>query len=232
MMRHHVTSMETMGRYRFPELPEEGIRVTYDRTTALAREDVTFLTWENPMVTQAIDLITSDVLGNSCITVIKHPSFKRGTLLIESFHLVESVAPGYLQLDQYLPAQMVRSLLLPDGTNLADKFSYSSFQKEQINADSEALYKIVRTQSETLRSLLEVASETAEAYLREAVSSALQNMTTTLDDEISRLYQLAEINPNIRQEEIDYLTSTKTALGEYIKKANCRLDSIRVLITS
>lgn len=232
MARHHVASLETQGRYRFPELPEEGVRVTYDRATALSREEITFLTWENPMVTQAIDLITSDVLGNSCITVIKHPAFKRGTLMIETLHLVESVAPGHLQLDQYLPAHVIRSLLLPDGTNLAGKFEYRSFQEEQITVNSDALIKIIQSQLAPLRSMLASANEAAETYLKEAVSAALVTMETQLDNEISRLHQLAEINPNVRQEEIDHFISIKAALAIYIKKANCRLDAIRVLITS
>lgn len=232
MTRHHVASLETHGRYRFPELPEEGVRVTYDRTTALSREEITFLTWENPMVTQAIDLITSDVLGNSCISVIKHPSFKRGTLMIETLHLVESVAPGHLQLDQYLPAHVVRSLMLPDGTNLAGKFEYRSFQEEQISVNSAALVKIIQSQLDPLKSMLASADAEAEAYLKDAVSSALVSMETQLDNEISRLHQLAEINPNVRQEEIDHLISVKSALAIYINKANCRLDAIRVLITS
>jgi ATP-dependent helicase HepA len=232
MARHHVASLETQGRFRFPELPEEGVSVTYDRDTALSREEIAFLTWENPMVTQAIDLITSDVLGNSCISVIKHPSFKKGTMLVETMHLVESIAPGHLQLDQYLPAHIVRSLILPDGSNLAGRFEYRSFQEEQIPVNSAALVKILQSQMVLLKSMLTSADEEAEAYLKDAVSSALITMETRLDSEISRLHHLAEVNPNVRQEEIDHIIGIKSALAVYIKKANCHLDAIRVLITT
>jgi ATP-dependent helicase HepA len=232
MARHHVASLETQGRYRFPELPEEGVSVTYDRATALSREEITFLTWENPMVTQAIDLITSDILGNCCISIIKHPSFKRGSLLVETLHLVESVAPGYLQLDQYLPAHVVRSLILPDGTNLADRFEYSSFQDALIPVSPVALVKIIQSQLDPLKSMLARANDEAETYLQGAVSLALTTMEIRLDSEISRLHQLAETNPNVRQEEVDYLIDIKSALATCINKATCRLDAVRVLITS
>ena len=41
----------------FPELPNEGMRVTFLRERALEREEVTFLTWDHPMVVGVLDLI-------------------------------------------------------------------------------------------------------------------------------------------------------------------------------
>src|SRR5690606_826464 len=41
----------------FPELPEEGISVSFSREQALGREDLAFLSWEHPLVTAAMDLV-------------------------------------------------------------------------------------------------------------------------------------------------------------------------------
>ena len=84
MVRHSSVSAETQDRFRYPELPEEGTGYTFDRDTALAREDLLFLTWENPLVQQALDLVTSDVTGNSAVVVVKLKGIKTGTMLVET----------------------------------------------------------------------------------------------------------------------------------------------------
>ena len=42
MIRNESISLETMDHYHYPELPEDGLRVTYNREVALSREDVIF----------------------------------------------------------------------------------------------------------------------------------------------------------------------------------------------
>ena len=44
MIRNESISLETMDHYHYPELPEDGLRVTYNREVALSREDVNFPT--------------------------------------------------------------------------------------------------------------------------------------------------------------------------------------------
>ena len=152
--------------------------------------------------------------------------------MIETLHLVETVAPHHLQVDQYLPAHVVRSLILPDGTNIAEKFKYQSFEEEQVSINSAAVSKIIDSQASGIKSMLSSADKCAESYLHDAAKSALATMNTRMDAEINRLHQLAEINPNVRQDEIDYFVDIKSDLTAYISNASCRLDAIRVLITS
>jgi ATP-dependent helicase HepA len=232
MARHDVTSIETHGRYRFPELPEEGVPITFDRDTALAREEVSFMTWENPIVTQALELLITDVMGNCCICVIKHPKLKRGTMLLESLHRFETVAPGHLQLELYLPPRIIRSLVLADGTNIANEIEYDSFESLQVDVNTAALYKVVHPQLATLRTMQTRANEYAQKELQKSIEQAQSKMQGTLESEIERLEQLAEINPNIRQDEIDYLGRTRMELGSYIRRASSRLDAIRIIIAA
>jgi len=232
MARNDVTSIETHGRYRFPELPEEGVAITFDRDTALAREEVSFMTWENPIVTQALELLITDVMGNCCICVIKHPKLRRGTMLLESLHRIETVAPGHLQLEKYLPPRIIRSLVLVDGTNIADEIEYDSFETLQVEINTATLYKVVHPQLATLRTMQASANEYSQIALQKSIKQALSKMQGTLEIEIERLTQLAEINPNIRQEEIDYLGRNKLELSRYIGRASSRLDAIRIIIAA
>ena len=41
----------------FPELPEDGVTITFDRETALVHEDRLFMSWEHPMVSGVMDMV-------------------------------------------------------------------------------------------------------------------------------------------------------------------------------
>src|SRR5690606_12874981 len=68
----------------FPELPEEGISVSFSREQALGREDLAFLSWEHPLVTAAMDLVAHGEYGNACVAGISIKGLKPGTLLLEA----------------------------------------------------------------------------------------------------------------------------------------------------
>ena len=48
----------------FAGLPPEGTTVTFDRARALEREEITFLTWDHPMVLGALELLLGGESGN------------------------------------------------------------------------------------------------------------------------------------------------------------------------
>jgi len=55
----------------FPGLKDGGMTVTYDRETALAREDFTFLSWDHPMVTASMDLVMNEAYGQANAEIIE-----------------------------------------------------------------------------------------------------------------------------------------------------------------
>jgi len=232
MVRHVAVSMETQQRYRFPELPEDGVRITFDRTTALSREDVMFMSWENPMVTQAIDLVMTDLLGNCCITVTKHPSFQMGTLLVETLHQVHAVAPAELQIHRYLPPKVLRSLINAENENIAEQHVYQSFQGKEIKINPVDLFKIIDSQAAGLKSMIGQADLLAGEALKQVKSQAMDKMTQHLQSELQRLTELGKVNPNIRSEEIEFLHSARQQLAQAIQSAGLRQDAIRVIIAA
>ena len=230
MQRNFSVSMETMDHFHYPELPEDGVRVTYDRQTALAREDVTFFTWENPIVQQAIDAVISDVTGNSTAIAIKHPKIKSGTLLTETLHVVDCVAPAKLQVDRYLPPSVIRSVITPTLSNVASKLAYQSFNDDILEIPPETLSKIIDSQLSGIKEMLSKARDEAHQYLMDRKILATRQTKEALDTEIERLEYLMSVNPNVREEELDYLRVTQDLLLESITSADVRLDSIRVII--
>ena len=73
--RRYFVKPEHLYTESFPELPEEGLQLTYHRPSALRREDIAFLTWDHPMVRGAMDLMLGAILVRprsfACRTMIQ-----------------------------------------------------------------------------------------------------------------------------------------------------------------
>src|SRR5690606_13803489 len=53
----------------FPALPEDGVSATYQRAVALGREDIEFLSWDHPMVRNAMDMVLTSGKGSSVVSL-------------------------------------------------------------------------------------------------------------------------------------------------------------------
>ncbi|MFP6808091.1 MAG: RNA polymerase-associated protein RapA [Pseudomonadales bacterium] len=229
MVRNQSISLETLGHFHYPELPEEGILISYDRDTALSREDVSFFTWENPMVQQAMDVVLSDVTGNSAMIVIKNPDLKAGTLLLEVLHVVHCVAPSEFMVDRFMPPLVFRSMITPDFKDIADSRPFEDFPGH-LKIHSDALHKILDSQSVGLNNMLERAQKNVADELISLIDRGRNTMHTELDLEIERLEQLMKVNSNVRLEEIDFLKHRRELLSEAINNTSMRMDAIRVIV--
>ena len=152
MIRNESISLETMDHYHYPELPEDGLRVTYNREVALSREDVNFLTWEKsdrpagPLIWSA-----TDIIGNSTMIAVKHASLPAGTVLLEALYLVNCVAPAELMIDRYMPPTVIRVVLAPNLADITANFPWSDLVDEKLEIANEPLGKILDSQQQGLR---------------------------------------------------------------------------------
>lgn len=110
---------EHMLTGHFPYLQEEGTTVTFDREKALSREDMEFLTWEHPMIVEAMEMVQSTELGNAAIGTIKLKGIAAGTMLLECLFTVNCVAPKSLQVERFLPLSPMRLLVDARGKDLS-----------------------------------------------------------------------------------------------------------------
>jgi len=62
------------------------------------------------------------------------------------------------------------------------------------------------------------------------IEQAHQLASDLLQNEINRLVALQSINPNVRDEEIEFFENQLKLVSEQIDVANIRLDAIRVLV--
>ncbi|MGB1127147.1 MAG: RNA polymerase-associated protein RapA [Opitutales bacterium] len=214
----------------FPGLPDAGTTVTYDRTKALGREDIGFLTWDHPMVRGAIDLMLSSEKGNSSIVVWKDPAVDAPPILIEAIYVLESVAPTRLHVDRFLPPTPVRILVDMEGADRSAQYRHAQINKSCVDEEAFRLKQnpalLQALVPEMLRSARDYARQTKSALLKEAMQVA----HTDLDGEATRLKELRKVNPNVREAEIQIAEQVVEDVTRHIAKAHLRLDAVRLIL--
>ena len=214
----------------FPGLPADGITVTFDREMALSREDMQFLTWEHPMVSEGMDMVLTSELGNTSVALLKNKALKPGTMLLEAIYVVETSGEKSLQLDRYLPATPIRCLVDPGMNNLAEKVSFDTLNAQLQPLKKGVAKQLVKAQRDPVLKMLDKAENCAKQGVQPIVSQACTSLLTDVTEEIKRLAALKAVNPNVRDEEIEHL-KTQAALGhQCLQKAMLRLDAIRLMV--
>ena len=223
---------EHMLTGHFPYVNEEGTTVTFSREKALAREDMAFLTWEHPMILEAMDMVHSTELGNAAIGTIKLKGVAPGTMLLEALYTINCVAPRILQVERFLPLSPIRLLVDARGKNMAELVPHERLNTliEKVKKHTAlAIIKQVRTEVEAKMVL---AASQAEEQLQAILSTAEADMRSSLGSELQRLQALREVNPSIRQEELDHLEYRIEECAIHIQHANLQLQALRLIITT
>lgn len=216
---------------QFPGLPEDGLTVTYDRQQALSREDMQFLTWEHPLVRGAQDLISLSEFGNTAFCTLKLPPLKPGTLMLEALFVLHCPAPAELQLFRYMPQSLLRVLLDDKGKDLSNVLGINQLSKLLQKVPRNNAQDLVRHARPTLTTMVQKAEEITAAKQTELIAEAQAKVSEQLNGELARMKALKEVNPNVRQEEIDYLQQRLAASQHFLSQAKIRLDALRVVMT-
>lgn len=220
---------------QFPGLADDGMTITYDRAIALANEDMQFFTWDHPMVKSAMEMIHSSEMGNTTMTTLASSELNvrlsPGTLLLECLFVVETTAHEILQANRYLPPTTIRIVIDERGNEYTDNIAHNmidTLTTETIN--TQTAQQIVKVKQETLQQLLARAENLCNAQTPEIIQSARKSSQQTLVNEIDRLRVLAQVNPNIREEEIDFFTQQLQSLDTIFDSVRPRLDALRIIV--
>ena len=216
----------------FPHLPEEGTTVTFSREKALSREDMAFMSWEHPMIVEAMDMVHSTELGNAALGTIQLKGIAPGTLLLECLFTVNCVSPKSLQVERFLPLSPMRLLVDARGKDLAALLPHerlNTLVQRVGKSTAVAIIKQVRNEVETKMAM---ATTMAEDQLAEILQAGEKKMKSELGEELQRLNALRLVNPSIRAEEIEHLEYTMEECAVHIRHANLQLQALRLIITA
>jgi ATP-dependent helicase HepA len=221
-----------MQTQHFPSLPDEGMTATYSRQHALSREDIHYLTWEHPMARGVMDMVTGSELGNTSLCTIKLPPLKPGSLLVEAIFQFSCPAPKYLQVHRFTESTSLRLLCDSQNKSLGHIITIEHIDNlgEKVKRPmAKQLVHHARTDIEKI--CLHLESE-AQTYEKSLIKVAINNLTDFYSIELNRLHALAKVNPNIRQEEIDYCQTLQTEGLKALQNGQLRLDAIRVIVAT
>lgn len=216
----------------FPHLPEEGLTGTFDRQRALKREDMHFLSWEHPLVRDAMDMIASGDLGSACVCTLPVKGMPAGSLLLEGFLNPVIHAPSSLQLDRYLPAFSERLLIDTLGRELQGKVAH-----KQLNALCQTIKRklipaLLREVREPLAQLLNRVEKEARTLEQQWRDLSCERYRLARSDERSRLVALAARNPEIDASQVQAFDA-KTEQGlAALSSLQLNLSALRLAIVS
>ncbi len=209
----------------FPSLPQDGMTVTLDRQRALEREQEAFLTWDHPMVRGALDLMLGSAAGNATFGVWDSTGDKM--ILLESWLVVECVAPACLHVERFLPQTPLRIIVDHKG---GDHSASAAFAKPPLRkGDAAALLRNEKVKRTFLPAMLDQARTLGTEKSHAIIGKAMTLMRAEMTAEIARLHDLAEVNDHIKPEEITALEDRESELAAVIANARVRLDAVRLI---
>jgi ATP-dependent helicase HepA len=209
----------------FPDLAEDGMAVTFDRSRALIREEIGLMTADHPMVRNSIDLLLSAEAGNSAFGVWEAPGTT--SVILEAFYIVECVAPASLQTDHYLPAVPLRVAIDYQGKDMT---SDASLMKAILRrGNHRKLLEQPKVTGEMIPEMLKTLDSLAGQRRVAIVTKSLELMQSSFDQEKERLEDLAQLNPLVGKEELLEIENHREALKAALGGARLRLDSLRLI---
>ncbi|MFC4728170.1 RNA polymerase-associated protein RapA [Coralloluteibacterium thermophilus] len=212
-----------------PDLAAGKRTATFERATALARDDALFLRADHPLVAAAQDLLLSGDLGNAAFLV--DAALPPRTAVLDAVYVLECVAPRALAVERFLPPVPLRAAV---DTRLQARPDFAPSDAARLRAaDREVDLAPYRKALGTLvPKMLEVVAQAVQAQASRRIETAAADAGARLDAEIERLQALARVNPAVRPEEVQALERERDDLLAALPTARPRLDALRLVVST
>lgn len=205
------------------DIPEDGLSVTFDRETALSREDLRFITIDHPVFLDALRQLLSGQSGTACFALLQGHGGK--SILLECAFVLEALAPPRLHLDRYLPPTLLRVIVDHTGKSLTKAPPARLLQP----ADPRRIVSQPSFRTNLLPKMLAAATAIARNASKGKLGDAAARAASSLDASIARLQDLSQRNSSISQIEIAELITRKSETQSALSAARVRLDSLRLI---
>ena len=213
----------------FEELRNGARTATFDRATALSRDDLLYLRADHPLLLSANELLISGEFGNAAFLV--DDSLPPRTVVLEAVNVIECIAPRGLDVERYLPPA---PLSVAVDTRLQVRPGFAPGERARLRAGDRVFD--LSPQRKVLAALvppmLERVREETQTLALARIAEALARADALFSSEIQRLRALARVNPAVRAEEITALEKEHEALLAILPTARPRLDSLRLVASA
>jgi ATP-dependent helicase HepA len=213
----------------FPGLDNEGMTVTFKRENAIRHDDMTFLSWDHPMVVGIMDFISSKEMGNVTITSWKTPS--KENFLFEGYYLLSCIADKKLQLQKFFPPTPLRVLLNGQFQDMTQKLPKKFIDENTETIDSEKRAQMKELPKDFLKECIKKGKELCVARAKQYKEKFRDDMLKNMNSEIERLEALRKVNPTVSETEILLLKFNRDNMLKAMDKAELSLDSLRLIVS-
>lgn len=228
--RLFVNPSEHMRVPAIPGLSEDGMTITVDRETALAFEDIEFLSWDHPHVQAAIELLTQEDFGSICVAKLQNKALPAGAWFIELDYLSEVSAPRELSIQEFYPQQRLRILLDSQGRDLTSKVPRDALTQQATFLDKKTARQIVKQLRDTAQEYIQQQQSPADEWRQQCIDAAQQQASAELNRQQQRLIELQQRNPAVRDAEIAAIAQRLNTMTEAFHQASLSLFAIRILV--
>lgn len=213
----------------FPGLDNEGMTVTFKRENALKREDITFLSWDHPMVIGIMDFISSKEMGN--VTLAGWKTSSKEQFLFEGYFVLNAIADKRLQLEKWFPPTPLRVLLNSQMQDMTQKLPKKFIDENVVTLDQERRAQIKDIPKDFIKECIRKGKELCIPRARQYKEKFKEEMLKFMNAEIERLEALRKVNPTVSETEIVLLKYNRDNMSKAMDKAELSLDSLRIIIS-
>ena len=207
----------------FADLPPDGLAGTFDRATALAREDLEFLTRDHPAILGALEHLIDSEYGNASFAHWKAGQGK--AILLECAFVLEALAPTRLHLDRFLPPTAIRILVDHHG-NMLDPAPPTA---ALVPGDSRRLVGQESFRLAIFPKMLAAARALATTAAIAPAEAARHLAAASLGADLERLTDLATRNPQVSANELAALRALCDESLTALATPRLRLDALRLI---
>lgn len=211
----------------FPAIPDGGVSITFDRKRALSREDVSFISWDHPMATGAMDMVLSGGTGATSFSVLR--GAESNAILLEALFVLETTGGQNLHVDRFLPTTPLRVVVDHTGEEVTAEYPVEMLNQRLIPGRVDDMIDNEAFVDNIFPSMISTAKEISEALGAKEIEKGLERMNGKLTHEIGRLATLYKKNKDIRPEEIKIALKEQATLGFLINDARIRLDALQLI---
>jgi len=206
----------------FPGFKEGGMAITFDRIRALKHDDVTFLTWDHPMVRSSLDMVISGSMGNSSVTKVYH---SKVGIIVEAIFVVYNTLPAKYRADRFFPLEPIHLAMDRDLVDISrqtlDQLIFYTTEPNAILSNPKV--------RDSLHTILQALKRKAELQIPNLIVQAKQSMAQVYDEAIAHMRYLKQINPTFNNHELLAFEQERQLLDQGLEQVILKLDALRLI---
>jgi ATP-dependent helicase HepA len=228
-VRTFILDPEYLSTEGFPGLKDGPQQITFDRATALMREEFPLLRLDHPMIAGTMDLLLGSEQGNAAFVIDDALPLK--SALLEAVFVLEPVANPALHADRFLPPTPLRLVV---DSKLGDRGDWTPSGAAVTRAQSHVVdvTKYRKILTALVPPMLKRCEELARLRASNVLANAVDAAERELGAELARLHALRAINPAVSDVEIASIESERSALINALPRSLLRLDAVRFVCSA